>query len=160
MKLAELLNHRADLQKRMKDIKQRINRNLLVQESEQPTEQPKELMKIFAELAAGWVKVVRVINTVNNKTSGTAEESLSELVVKRDYLKMMYNMFVEAHTGLTPRMDRFSRSEIKQVPTTEAEAVRKECDNYAKQLRELDNLIQTLNWTVDVPEELLTGIEI
>ena len=160
MKLAEILNHRADLQKRMKDLKQRISKNLLVQDGECPTEKPMDLMKTFTELADQWVKVVRVINTVNNQTTNTMGDTLSELIVKRDYLKMMYNMAVDAHSGLTPRMDRFSRSEIKQVPTMDADVIRKDCDSYAKQLRELDNHIQVLNWSVDVPEKLLTAIEI
>ena len=45
MKLAVALQERADLNIKIGDLKARINRNVLVQEGEKPTEDPKDLKK-------------------------------------------------------------------------------------------------------------------
>ena len=161
MKLAQLLNHRADLQKRMKDLRQRIGRNLLVQEGEQPIEQPDDLIDAFTKMSHQWREIVKVINAVNNQplTDSSNGATISELVVMRDHLRMLHNMTSDAHSGLSPRMDRFSRSEIKQIPSIEAEKIRKSCDVYARDLRKLDDDIQELNWSTEVPDNLIEIIK-
>jgi len=161
MKLAQLLNHRADLQKRMKDLKQRINRNLLVQEGEKPVEQPDNLIDAFIKISYQWREIVRIINMVNNQPLEDSSNgaTLSEMVVMRDHLRMLYNMASETHSGLSPRMDRFSRSEIKQIPSIEADKIRKSCDEYAGKLRKLDDDIQELNWSTEVPDTLVELIK-
>jgi hypothetical protein len=51
-------------------------------------------------------------------------------------------------------MERFSRNEIKSVPTLNGEEIRKTYDAYAKSYRVLDDQIQILNWSIDIPEDL------
>lgn len=51
---------------------------------------------------------------------------------------------------MTEREDRFGRSEIRYVRTVDVSDFRKELDRYSKELRELDNTIQSLNWTVEL----------
>ncbi|KCW30188.1 DIP1984 family protein, partial [Acinetobacter baumannii] len=45
MKLAEALLLRSDQQKKIISLKQRINANVLVQDGDQPSEDPNELLK-------------------------------------------------------------------------------------------------------------------
>ena len=45
MKLAEALQERADLNKKIQQLQQRINSNVLVQEGEKSQEDPQALMK-------------------------------------------------------------------------------------------------------------------
>ena len=45
MKLAEALQERADLNKKISDLQGRLNQNSLVQEGEVPNESPEELLK-------------------------------------------------------------------------------------------------------------------
>lgn len=44
MKLAEALNNRADLKKRLFQLKERLLRNSKVQEGEEPSENPEDLL--------------------------------------------------------------------------------------------------------------------
>lgn len=44
MKLASALTERADLQKRIAELSTRLNNNAKVQEGEQPSENPKDLL--------------------------------------------------------------------------------------------------------------------
>ena len=46
--------------------------------------------------------------------------------------------------------DRYGRNEIKYVRMVDVAALRKETDDIAKQLRELDLKLQELNWTIDL----------
>jgi len=55
MKLAEALNLRADLQRRVEQLRMRLAQNAKVQEGEEPLEDPKGLL---AELDA-WMKMAR-----------------------------------------------------------------------------------------------------
>lgn len=49
MKLAEALLLRSDQQKKLASLKQRINANVLVQDGDEPSEDPNELIKqVFA----------------------------------------------------------------------------------------------------------------
>ena len=45
MKLAEALNQRADLQKRIAQLRERLSNNVKVQEGDQPAENPEDLFK-------------------------------------------------------------------------------------------------------------------
>ncbi len=53
MKLAEALLLRSDQQKKLASLKQRINANVLVQEGDEPSEDPNELIKQVFALTQG-----------------------------------------------------------------------------------------------------------
>lgn len=48
--------------------------------------------------------------------------------------------------------DRFTRTELKYVPTVDVAELRQEVDQLAKAYRELDAAIQAVNWTVEMEE--------
>jgi hypothetical protein len=56
MKLAEALILRADLQKRIEQLKQRILNNVMVQEGDEPAEDPSQLLRELDALiqASNW----------------------------------------------------------------------------------------------------------
>ena len=81
VKLAQLLNHRADIQKRLKDLKNRINRNLLVQEGEQPSEEPSGLLSEYQELVEQWKAAVRV----------NEHEDISDSTIKTQRIGLMFD---------------------------------------------------------------------
>jgi hypothetical protein len=47
-------------------------------------------------------------------------------------------------------MDRLARAEIRKVPTVKVGALRQQMDDVARRRRELDTLIQSVNWTTDL----------
>ena len=53
MKLALALSERSDIQSRIRDLSERLNRNAKVQEGEEPTEDPVALMEEMESLLAG-----------------------------------------------------------------------------------------------------------
>ena len=68
MKLAEALQERADLNRKIDEIKRRLAKNILVQEGEQPAEQPEELLKSLDACIDRLETLMAAINRTNGKT--------------------------------------------------------------------------------------------
>ena len=47
-------------------------------------------------------------------------------------------------------MDRYSHSEIKMLAAVDIQALRKQIDELAKSLRQLDTQIQQANWLTEI----------
>ena len=68
MKLALALSERADIQRKISDLSQRLIRNSNVQEGEKPAEDPIELMKELDVLYGQLETLISRINQTNNQT--------------------------------------------------------------------------------------------
>ena len=67
MKLAEALQERADLNRRIEALQIRINNNALYQEGEKPSEDPAELLKELDECTERLKLLISAINLKNAK---------------------------------------------------------------------------------------------
>lgn len=149
MKLAEALILRADLQKRLLQLRERLELNARVQEGEQPAEDPAALLKELDALLAEQEDLIRRINLTNARTEAGGE-LLTALLARRDCLTEKISMLrdflntASNITGRTPRM------EIKIHSTVPVAELRKQVDSLSKQLRELDIRIQSANWTAEL----------
>lgn len=151
MKLAEALSLRKDLQTRIEQLKVRLLNNVKVQEGEQPTEDPKELM---AELNGCLDQLETLIFRINATNMQTAEEgkTITQLNAERDVLKMRVDFLRNLSNNASQLNNRYSRTEIKTVATIEVKPLRKQIDKLSEALRKLDLKIQTLNFTTDLVE--------
>lgn len=61
MKLAEALILRADYQKRIEQLKQRLLRNAKVQEGDDPAENPSELIDELEQVAADLQSLIQIL---------------------------------------------------------------------------------------------------
>ena len=148
MKLAEALSIRADLQKKVAQLKERIKESAKVQEGDEPCDNVEELCKELDETLVQLENMIYRINMTNVQTLHDGV-SLSRLIAKRNVLSMRVNALQEVVRHVSANDTRFGRNELKYVRTIDVNALRKEADTYAKQYRELDLKIQSLNWTVD-----------
>lgn len=150
MKLAEALVRRADCQKKIAQLKQRLERNVKVQEGEQPSEDPVQLLaeleEAFAELT-GWIQKI-------NKTNGIVmfndDLSIADALAERDILMQKRKIINELLEASTIKQDRYSRSEVKFVRTMDVPALQQQVDELSKNYRELDFKLQEKNWTIDL----------
>lgn len=153
MKLAEALVHRADCQRKVAQLKQRLERVVKVQEGEEPAEKPDQL---FIELdeaiedLTGWIKR---INKTNTLTPFDSTMSISDALAERDKIMQKRNILNEILEIAAIKQDRYSRSEVKFYRTIEIAETQKQVDELSKKYRELDFRIQEKNWTVDLIEE-------
>ena len=148
MKLAEALSIRADLQKRVAQLKERIKESK-VQEGDEPCDNVEELYKELDEALVQLEDLIYRINITNVQIVQDGD-SLTRLIAKRDVLSMRVKALKEVVNYVAANDTRFGRNELKYVRTIDIKALRKEADTYAKQYRELDLKIQSLNWTVDL----------
>lgn len=149
MKLAEALQLRGDLQKRMHQLSQRLLMNATCQEGEKPAEDPVALLAEFNDCAAQLEDMMARINCTNSETM-TAEGTLTELLARRDCLKLQvqtYRDFLQAASDLRSRA---TRSEIRILSSVDVPVYRKQADDLARRLRELDNVIQAANWSTEL----------
>lgn len=147
MKLAEALSIRADLQKKVAQLKERIKESAKVQEGDEPCDNVEELYKELDEALVQFL-VYRI--NITNVQIVQGGDSLTRLIAKRDVLSMRVNALKEVVNYVAANDTRYGRNELKYVRTIDIKALRKEADTYAKQYRELDLKIQSLNWTVDL----------
>ena len=65
MKLAEALQERADLNRRIQQLQQRLDNNAMVQEGEAPAEDPAELLKELNGCVEHLERIIARINLTN-----------------------------------------------------------------------------------------------
>lgn len=149
MKLAEALSIRADLQKKVALLKERIKASAKIQEGDEPCDNVEELGKTLDKTLGLLEDLIYRINMTNVQTIQDGV-SLTRLMAKRDVLSMRVKTLQEVERYVSTNDIRFGRNELKYVRTIDVNALRKEANTYAKQYRELDLKIQGLNWTVEL----------
>jgi regulator of replication initiation timing len=149
MKLAEALNQRADLQRRIAQLRERLSNNVKVQEGDQPAEKPEDL---FRELEAALKQLKDLIVSINRTNQETVWEgkTLTEIIAEKDVLSMHLAALRATLDAANVRNDRYSRNEIKFVRTIDVNALQKKVDNLSRDLRVLDSKLQQANWTTDL----------
>ncbi|MGN0754342.1 MAG: DIP1984 family protein [Aristaeellaceae bacterium] len=149
MKLAEALQERADLLRRIEQLRTRLDNNVLVQEGETPAENPDQLLEELERCIARSEELMTRINLTN--AAVTVEgESLTALLARRDCLKMKLSLWHDAVNTASQTARRATRSEIRIRSAIDVPALQKRVDGVSKLLRETDNLIQAANWLNDL----------
>lgn len=149
MKLAEALTLRADIQKRIMQIKSRLNVNAKVQEGEKPAESPDTLLKELDALLAEMEELMVRINLTNARTL-TEGETITSLLAKRDCLTQKVGILREFLLNASSTVMRGTRTEVKVLSTVPVPELQKQVDKLSKELRETDTRIQALNWTTEL----------
>lgn len=152
MKLAEALIARGDIQKRLAQLQDRLNRSSWVQEGEKPHEDPARLRHEIAELVAQLQTLIFKINQANISTKLPSGMTLTEALAARDAMTLHQNILRSVADAASERVDRYGRAEIRRVPTVDVAQLREEIDGLAKQRREIDVVIQATNWATELPE--------
>jgi uncharacterized coiled-coil DUF342 family protein len=149
MKLASALTERADLQKRIAELSTRLNNNAKVQEGENPSEDPKELLNELNKDFARLEELIARINKTNNETK-SGDLTLTDLIAKRDCLKQRISIMRDFLNRSSEKVSRYTKTEIRILSTVSVAEIQKEVDKLSKELRETDETIQGLNWTTEL----------
>jgi len=150
MKLAEALLLRADMQKKLASLRERIGQNAVVQEGEQPHEDPQKLLQqafgVLSDLQ-DLVAKVSVANLTNKLPDG---RTLAVAIGQRDTLVRQHSLISASLDATKKEPDRYSVREIKWVATLDVAKLQKQLEDLAKSIRELNSLIQQANWGIDL----------
>ena len=152
MKLAEALVLRADLKKRLEQLRARLNASALVQEGEAPPEDPQGLLSELEVMIREFERLVIAINRTNSSVTIAGIGTLTEALAKRDALDLKFSLLSGLLEAASNRVNRYSRTEIKLVSTVDVATLRKQLDEIARLRRDLDSSVQGTNWTTDLLE--------
>ena len=151
MKLAEALQERADLNRKISELRNRLGNVILVQEGEDPVEDPTDLI---SELNNSINRLEYLMATINHTNDQTKVEgmTLTQIIAKKDALGVKVSAYKDMVYTAGRNTDRARGTEIKVKSTVKASVLQKEVDEVAKQIRWLDNLLQQTNWTQELME--------
>lgn len=149
MKLAEALNLRADISKRISQLSERLNANSKVQEGEQPSEDPMELL---AELDRLTEQLSSLISRINLTNSSTVHEgkTLTEMIAEKDTLSLKSSIIHSFLAAASDKIERYSNKEIKIFSTVDIRDMQKRSDELSERIRKLNVSIQQLNWSTEL----------
>jgi hypothetical protein len=150
MKLAEALAQRAAMQARMTRIANRATQNARFQEGDQPAEDPNALLAEYDRLVDELTGLIVRINTTNLATEVEPGLSMTAALALRDGFRMRHRVRTELADAASQAQDRFTRTELRYVPAVDVRALRQEADDAAQRAREVDILIQEVNWTTEL----------
>lgn len=149
MKLAEALQERADLNRRIQQLHQRLSNNAIVQEGESPAEDPAELLAELDGCVQSLESLITRINLTNCRTMVDGV-SLTALLARRDALKLKLSAYRDLAYNASQLARRATHTEIKVLSAVSVKDVQAQADALAKDLRQLDNSIQAANWAADL----------
>ncbi len=150
MKLAEALLLRADIQKKLAALRERIKQNTVVQEGEKPSEDPNELIDQVRNIADELQKLVLKINKANLNSKTEKGRTLTEALSLRETLILKHSIIQTTANSAAKPPDRYGVKEIRWVKTVEVSKLQKEADDFAKLIREINGEIQAANWQIEV----------
>lgn len=149
MKLAEALQERADLNRRINQLCSRLENNATVQEGETPAEDPAELLAELDACIARLQELMAAINLTNSRTL-VEGRSLTELIAERDCLNLKLQSYRRVVDSASCLSQRAARTEIRILSTVDVRAIQKQVDDLSARLRRLDNTIQENNWRTEL----------
>ncbi len=106
-------------------------------------------MEEYEDCVAQLEGLIARINRTNSETR-TESGTLTELLARRDCLKLRlqtYHDFLASASSLTRRA---TRSEIRILSTIPVPEYQKKADVLSRRLREVDNAIQSANWSTEL----------
>lgn len=152
MKLAEALSIRSSLQRDLAWIKEQFSKISRVPEGSKPAEDPEEMLSRMESRASEFEALLKRINRTNLSVTDSRGRTMTDLLAERDALRARQNILSEAYQQATQKEDVYGRQELRYVPTMDVVALRKRVEGINVRLRELNILVQRLNWEADLIE--------
>ncbi|WP_217182839.1 DIP1984 family protein [Streptomyces sp. AC495_CC817] len=154
MKLAEALTARADLQRRIEQLRARITANARYQEGEEPAEDAAALIVEADAALVALRDLIRRINATNSRLDLGPDGTMTDALASRDVLRLQHSLLTDAAAAASGSAGAFRqmRSELRQVAALPVAELRSRADAVAQELRELDNRIQQANWSSELEE--------
>ena len=149
MKLATALSERAGLQVRLSELQIRLNANAKVQEGDSPAENPVELIAEKDRILDELENLVTRINLTNSRTECNGI-TITELISRRDRIKKDVRIMRNFLNIASEKVNRYTKTEIVIKSTVDINEYQKNLDTLSRELRQIDEKIQELNWTTEL----------
>lgn len=141
---------RSDCQKKIEELKKRIVRVARVQEGEKPAEDPSDLLGEVDRKFKRMLELIQAINRTNARTEFDREITIADVIAERDAVGKERDLLASVADEASMRQDRYTKSEVKFVPTVRISQLQQQVDELSKRFRELDTGIQEFNWQTEL----------
>lgn len=153
VKLAEALIERANIQRRMDTLKERMMANARVADGDTPAENAMALLAEYEQLAATLLDYIRRINNTNNREQLEPGMTLVDAIARRDVLRMRQQAYLNlAGAAMSGVQRMYGQVEVRYHRVVDVAALRTQADSLAREARELDTRLQATNWVVELVE--------
>ncbi|MEU3906510.1 DIP1984 family protein [Streptomyces goshikiensis] len=156
MKLAEALAQRAAAVRRVEQLRARVVGSARYQEGEEPAENAAEVLAQAGEVLDELERLIRQINRTNSTVLIEGGGTLTDALAHRDVLRLRHSVTTAAADAASGREQRGAvrqlRSELRILSALPVAELRAQADVLAKEIREVDTLIQRTNWEIDLIE--------
>jgi hypothetical protein len=150
MKLAEALMLRAELQKRLASLRERLEHRAMIQEGDKSVEDPAELFRRAKEAATQMERLVSAINKANIAARLEDGRTITEALAARDLRVWFLGTLRGVAKKATEAPERYGSKEIRWLPNVDVPALHEQADELAREIRELNAGIQAANWRVEI----------
>jgi len=150
MKLAEALILRADLQKRIVELKTRLIRSAKVQEGDKPHENPEVMLKELDNCASELTSIIQKVNKTNSVVKIGGTDTISDCLAQRETILLKRSVLSALIEEAATKFGRYTNSEIKIKSAVNINELQKQIDDLAVEYRRIDTKIQEYNWLTEI----------
>lgn len=147
MKIAEALLLRADLDAKIQSLKSRIVKYSVVQEGNQPSEDPDKLLKKVDGVIEERRSLLLKINSANARGKTGDGRAILDVLSERDALMLRHHIIKSAIESTNRDPSRYGLAEIRWLAVLDVEKLQKQADDLSKRIRELNAILQQANWS-------------
>lgn len=154
MLLAEALRERADAQRQLAALRDRIEAAARYTEGEEPAEDANALLGEAEAVVDRLEELILLINRSNLEAVLPDGRSLTAALAERDALRTRFGLLKAAADAAAGRRDpfRMGRQELRTFTSLNVQDLRSRADNVARQIRELDLAIEQVNFGTEIGE--------
>lgn len=149
MKLAEALQERAAIIKRINSLSDRLEDNVFVEEDDTPAEAPEALLEELNSCSERLEELVVRIN-LTNATLKIGLDTMTALLARRDVMRKKLAVWQNMLGNARSSNRYYRRSDVRMVRTFDVPEMQKRIDRLSRDMRELDATIQQANWSNDL----------
>lgn len=154
MLLAEALRERADAQRQLATLRDRIADAARFTEGEEPAENATELLAEAEAVVDRLAELILLINRSNLEAALSDGRTLTAALAERDALRTRFGLFKAAADAAAGRRGFFrsGRQELRTFAALDVTDLQRRADDVARQIRELDLAIEQVNFATEIAE--------
>jgi len=154
MLLAEALRERADAQRQLAALRERISDTARYTEGEEPVENAAVLLEEAESVIHRLQALILLINRANLEAVLADGRTLTAALAERDALRARFGLLKAAADAATGGREtfRFGRQELRTFAALDVTDLRRQADDVARQIRELDLAIERVNFSTEIAE--------
>lgn len=154
MLLAEALRERADAQRQLATLRDRISDSARYTEGEEPAENASALLEEAESVIDRLQSLILQINRANLEAVLADGRTLTAALAERDALRARFGLLKAAADAATGGREafRFGRQELRTFAALDVMDLRRRVDEVARQIRDLDLAIEQVNFATEIAE--------